>query len=47
MVVTNYCGLQKNTKLFLDALAKEEDFNLINDLDESGSFPLSDPYQRN
>ena len=46
MVVINYCGLQKNTKLFLDELAKE-DIYLINNLDESGPFPLTDPNQRN
>ena len=46
MVVINYCDLQKNTKLFLDELAKE-DIYLINNLDESGPFPLTDPNQRN
>ena len=46
MVVINYYGLQKNTKLFLDELAKE-DIYLINNLDESAPFSSIDPNQRN
>ena len=46
MVVINYCGLQKNTKLFLDELAKE-DIYLINNLDESAPFSSTDLNQRN